>query len=62
MSQDLTKNGEVSILVTNVKPELRALVQAAARENDRSVAAEVRHMLARVYGSKQIAAQEMQHV
>jgi hypothetical protein len=45
----LAESGEVTLIVTHVKPELRDRVKAAARENDRSVAAEVRHLLAKTY-------------
>ena len=48
---DLSQSGGVSILVTNVKPELRDLVQAAAKAEDRSVASMVRRLLVQTYGS-----------
>ena len=48
---DLSQSGGVSILVTNVTPELRARVQAAAKADGRSVASTLRRLLVQTYGS-----------
>jgi len=53
---DAEKRRSVPILVTHVPPELRARVQAAAKAADRSLAAEVRRTLTRVYPPVPLAA------